>query len=680
MRKSFFLSFDQSLGWPDTQVGQLGSYLGQLRQLQIPVYPGFIVPAETLLTLVEHNHLDQKLQQWFQIEYLSQESSHGQVTKLHTSLKKIFKHLFIPAEISEQFLEQYYHVGHNQKVSITASWIRHENQDVSVTSEPVKGDATVFETLLETWSESVWAALLDSPPQTTKLSTIHFAPAALIVQTHHKAELSGFVLTSTPTEHKAIYSVFLDSEAGSPCFKIDIRTWQVIASCGCQDRRHNHLSAAQALEAAQLAHTIKVRHFFQLKVSWELHQNQVVISNVIHLQDLENSLTEPSSTPSPLILGTTVTRGEVSGSVEVIKGQLPLRWTPKHPILAISELSKLQPSQLTQLKGVITDKGISLSTQTLLRTHHIPTLIQTRVATSRLKTGMSIELNTLKNAVFAAATAREPSTSYTTLPVLAEVSTAFHTGQTEYLPEAFVFHADTFWSRQELSPLTQIEHQPLNVRKLLFETVSSYQQTGKPLIYRPYTFASSQLGYQGAVRLLRQHQVLDFELEVIRQLTKEGQTLHVITPLTRTAAEHSQLSKYLRSKLPPNIPIWWEAAYPENLINIKSYSLKEMAGVIINLPAILLLLYGLDQHNFDLQALYHLDPAVLHHLLEHAKTAFPKEKIWLQTTLSHVQLSAEAVVENQLAGVMGALHDLPSLAHTLQTTHRHWLITRKALH
>lgn len=709
--KSYFLPLSQLSAWPLSQVGQLGHHLGKLETQNIPLYPSFAVPISTLELIAEKNNLQHQVQNWFQTLYLDPQTSQE---KLHAKLLKIFEDLIIPESVSEQFLKHYYATTVDHTVNVVASWINPSFSHLSLQSEVVKGDANVFETLLQTWSQSVWMALSQLGVAEAVLAPSDIFPAALLIQSHHRPHLSGFVLTTMPDQHKSQYSLFVDTQPQQPLMIVDVRTWHVLAENHHQltgkKTAKNTLTHPQAAEISQLVHRIKLHDFQHLKVSWEITDGKIYITNLERLS--ENSLHQKSEVNQAqmLLIGTTVATGQTVGKVILLK-QLPkTQQSFQEKIIVTDELSYLSNQNLEGLKGVITNRGVSLAAQLLLKTHHIPTLSHTKAATHRLHDGQEIVLDAHRGAVFATVgnleSSQTPPKSFSKAlrsKLIANVTTAV---TLEELPNkilhSVLFNSSEVWQSLKEHPLHVVKSTlAYQLQTQLTHTVTEYLDVKIPIIYRPMAIPTHHLqklkqahryevtevnpdfGFYGATRLIHQPEPLALELQVLQKIlhSKKISSSHLqfLIPLTRTPHEFQQVQHMLQKHNLASLPLWWEVAFPANIWEASSYPISQLEGVMVNISHLHHLLLGIDPSNPDLNLTFSFNTLLIKKALVTLLASIHPEKIWLQIDDHSQDLSALAV-ELGLAGVIVAPNDLAGALHQLQMAEQDWLLAEKQLH
>lgn len=695
MRKTYFLPFSQLLAWSHTDIGELAYQLGKLVASRVPINAGFVVPITTLAEIAQANHLDLKVQQWFQTSYLNHALNEAEV---HQRLLDLFLNLKVPKNISENFFEVFYQIAKSKKVVWTASWSDPAVGTLDVQSEVLHGDATIFEALLEIWAHTVWTLLFNTPASHSLLS-VNFLPAALVLQVEHAAQLSGFILTNLPEAAKSVYGVFLQEQPEKPAYTVDIRTWQILSRTP-----KSNLPETLALELAQAANRAKLHDFHHLKISWEAVANQGVVTNVERLQTVQELL--PTTVPlPPFLVGHTVIRGKSTAPVKVLRLQPGARDRFDRHILVLPELLKLTVTNVKNVEGVIVDAGLSLSAQALLRAHHVPTLSHTRSATKKLKPLTTVTLDTLQGKVFLPTKASSSSATSQRIPtrrthlMVNTSEPAPHDSLELQAVQAVVVDGNLLWRTLGTHPhhtLQSTLQQELKTK--MRQVLASHQTSPRRLLYRPITLSSNNqltlahgqmytraelnpsLGYFGAIQLLHEPQTLKLELQVIQQLTSASSPISVVAPFTRNPGELAQLKNLYRRSLKPGTPIWWELAYPENVLNLANYPLEGVDGVIINLKHLFTLMIGVDANHSDLAVRYPLDPTLLHVVIQQALTTLAAAQIWLYAVPHEYQKIASLAVEYGLAGVIGQINDAATLHHQLHIAEHHWLTSRNKLH
>ncbi len=187
-------------------------------------------------------------------------------------------------------------------------------------------------------------------------------------------------------------------------------------------------------------------------------------------------------------------------------------------------------------------------------------------------------------------------------------------------------------------------HHRDSLRQAMLQTISTYQQESqsKLVLFRTENFTSDELlslhasnayteteqnpaiGLRGALKNLRYPELLQFQIDVFREaLQKTTSPLGLIFPFVRSSQECRQLLQYAqecRLGGPYFAGVWLQLNTPENVINIRTYPLKDLAGVILNVSSVIALSQGIDADRSDLQQAYDFPEELYTHLLDQLNT------------------------------------------------------------
>lgn len=128
------------------------------------------------------------------------------------------------------------------------------------------------------------------------------------------------------------------------------------------------------------------------------------------------------------------------------------------------------------------------------------------------------------------------------------------------------------------------------------------------------------LGFRGASRIIGQPKLFELELKIIKEIIKSNKaTISLVIPFVRSPGEATQIIRIIeKSGLThnPNFEIWFELSTPENILNISSYPLKQISGLVFNTKDIHSLLHGIDPKNTDIYSRYQKNTSLLKTLLK----------------------------------------------------------------
>lgn len=176
--------------------------------------------------------------------------------------------------------------------------------------------------------------------------------------------------------------------------------------------------------------------------------------------------------------------------------------------------------------------------------------------------------------------------------------------------------------------------------KELVNTIYAYQSglQHKPIIYRSQNFTSSELrqlkysenyepaepnpyiGYRGGLQMVRQPQLLEFELDVLRAALEQSKSPLGFMPSFVRAPHELEfiISEVEKAGLftNPHFSMWLQLNTPENILNLRGYPTHKLAGISVNIKSLHALLLGIDPDNPEISEHYALDTTVVEKLME----------------------------------------------------------------
>lgn len=149
--------------------------------------------------------------------------------------------------------------------------------------------------------------------------------------------------------------------------------------------------------------------------------------------------------------------------------------------------------------------------------------------------------------------------------------------------------------------------------------------------------------------------------------------VNVVIPFVRNVAELQEIKRKLAMKnlTRKGMQIWMEIATPENVLNIESYLLTGLDGVLINLDELLSHLIGFDHTHQDL-AVYKKQTEVLFKFLEDSLKILHKSKVPFMAIGSSVTYPEvlEFLVEKGVYGVIVQKYEEPSIVESLRQSEK----------
>jgi phosphoenolpyruvate-protein kinase (PTS system EI component) len=227
-----------------------------------------------------------------------------------------------------------------------------------------------------------------------------------------------------------------------------------------------------------------------------------------------------------------------------------------------------------------------------------------------------------------------------------------------------LFRSEHLFIQTGQHPLQLLQNQPQKFKQQVanqfvqfYHRYISLKQKEPQLIYRSFNLNSNQLaklkggssrekteinpflGFRGAIRHLNQPHILNFELDLLKQINQQiDWGINLLLPFVRTPFELQQIQTHINSQLSQTVTapqVWLEISTPENLINIEEYTTSLLAGVSINIKNVTALLHGFDPNYSDISAQYNmLNNPVLNRLITSAVQTIQKKNKNIQVILN----------------------------------------------
>lgn len=204
-----------------------------------------------------------------------------------------------------------------------------------------------------------------------------------------------------------------------------------------------------------------------------------------------------------------------------------------------------------------------------------------------------------------------------------------------------VLRSEYTYAKFGVHPLHAIRSRQKHLlQRELVKTITAYQAAlpFKPIVYRSQNFTSSELrqlqhsesyapketnpyiGFRGCIQLVRQPELLNFELDVLKEVLKTSKSpIGYMLPFVRGAQE----LEFILSEIEKmglftysQFGVWLQLNTPENVLNIRSYPVHKLAGVSLNVRSLHALLLGIDPDNSEIHEHYTMENLGLLKLME----------------------------------------------------------------
>lgn len=666
-----------------SEVGETALKLAELKRLGLPIAPTKVILSSTLEKVAQETNLTKRLRQ-----ALDSTPDKSDQEKLLKKLQGIIR----TTELPMSFIKEILALTQAQE-GLMAIYDAHQPEKYQ--QENIKGEANLLESILEIWAEHLE---LDFDQHQLRLFQ-----QPLLVQVQSQPQMSGVALTrssrhKSQLQIKSVWGVFVENypQIQPDEFEIDVRTLQVTSQylqpqylqlTRTPDKlkekvvRHYQqtnfsLNKEQLKDLAHFIITIKRKFVDEYQVAWSYSQGKFWIHhlNQINLDEQDSTLTNTKT----LLTGQGVTGGIVAGDTILITNKSQLIHIRPGQVVITSEVTTDFLPILNKVTAIICDHGLSSpSLRKFLEKNTIPTIINTKHATRFLNTGMEVIVNANAGRVVTpkaklhshlqnSSSARQNPT-FTKVYISAgnpKKARAYLSAQVDGVG---VLRSEYTYARMGEHPKYLIKtgkkHQ---IKQGLRETIQAYRKVRKnlPLVYRTLDLTSKEfeslayaqpfensepnpyLGFRGGIRTLNNFELLDLEVEVLKEIKQENNlSLGLMLPFIRTPSELRLIKNYLIHKHDLNtqsgIELYLQLNTPENIYQLEHYLAQNLSGISINARSLHALLHGIDPENPDIFALYPYDLPLMEKLIKDVKTAVKQYHQAHPPTLTKINLHLE---------------------------------------
>jgi len=405
------------------------------------------------------------------------------------------------------------------------------------------------------------------------------------------------------------------------------------------------LDQNQAFELAHLIITVKRSILGNHLVEWYYQAGQFYISSVLAAEGSTSLETNKNKT---VLTGDSFQSGIINGTVFHLTHKKQLKDIDFGQVVVVDKLIPQYLAALNRAAAIICDQGFSSPILTKhIQQHSLPTIINTRHATRYLTPGLSVIVDANAGRILIHHPEAKPQP---TLPRLTITKTYISAGNPHKAAKYVTNEVDGIGVLRSEYTFASLGEHPLHLlksrkkqllKKALKKTIQAYQQTrpNLPIIYRSLDFTSQEykalayatnyepeeinpyLGYRGGLRILNNFDLLDLEVEVIKEVLAEDKApLGLMLPFVRTPGELQLINNHLLTqhqfKPGEGMDLYLQLNTPENIWQLKNYLRTPLAGVSVNVRSIHALLHGIDPDDPDIYSLYPYDINLMRELLE----------------------------------------------------------------
>ena len=650
----------QFLKFPKAEVGTYTLDLDRLTTNQIPLPPTYCIPVSTLKSIAKHNHLELKFKKIRDnINLQTQE----ELNKATFEVQELIKQQAYPGSISKKILELYSQKLDKDFIRLTASPVDSKKLDYK-REDNIKGEANMMESILLLWARNI---------DPTDIKENNLFPIAIVVQSQTQPDSSGIAyslnINNGDKSKISIFSVFgvyqtPESEQDQDTFLVDQRNWQVSTQLKSNQTKifvreadklvkkkapeiedQISLSSKHVKQLAHLVRKIKLRRTDQIKIHWELVNDQLVITKIKpYFHSYENKVDKEKF--QAIIIGQSITSGFISGRCSLIKNDQDLKQINPGTIAVVKKLENQHYPLIQTCSGIICENQITnIRLLNQIRHYHLPTIVNAKHAFQNLKDGQSIIFDAGTGRVYQikseqAVDRKLTKTSKTKLYLSVNNFDEVDEKLISLTNGVGLLRSEHLFIKTGLHPNKILKTQNSKLKQRATKEIVGFyhrfinlKKQEPQIIYRSLNLDSNQLakldggelhetkeinpflGFRGALRYLNQPDWFKYELSLITKVnSKIDKPISLMLPFVRNSFELKQLYLLIEESLDSPIyqpPIWLQLTTPENLFNIEEYLNVPLTGVSVNLKNIHALLYGVDPGFSDVYNQYSLNYQLL---------------------------------------------------------------------
>lgn len=644
------MSLDQVAVLPARQVGKKALALARLAKLKVRISDGFVIPTETIKQIAHHNQLFQK------IKIIEETTDWENDFAVKTNLRKIRSLIAkqsIPTDLAQT-------IAKSAEKLIDQGWFLQAVAETNLV-ENIHGATNLLESVLKVWS----------------LDYVRGEPItpAILVLGQLQPTISG-VAKIDPTRKnyaiiKAVRGVY-DHQLGvankPDLFEVNLSTLSItsrhlhprkiilkrqldgLTAIKTQVTNQPALTDQQAQAVASICQSLNRQTLGRRKLYFEIQKEKILVSKIFEPS------TKTDFEAEVLLLGQSITGGYIEGLVQVVAENRDERNFGVGSILVKKSLDHLdQPLLLKASAVVIDDRTISPALLEFIHQHHLPTIVGTNFATTKLISQQRVIVDAGGGRVLRPPSLEQPQTAIKTLTkVYLSAGNPFRTQSYPEKAEGIFLKSDYAIAFAGIHPDQLLKNQPQQFWENLTHAVQIFLgRQADQLFYRACNLNSFELGSlqgavtdkkiepnpylgtRGALRILENDTLFKAELEILNQISsKKKSTIHFVLPWVRTATELALLFKKIEQQIPnhPYLKFWLQLNTPANVFNLDEFLHLPIAGITIQAKTIHDLTYGLDPDNPELDRAYTFDNRLMVAMLENIVKVIKKSTLFAMQT------------------------------------------------
>lgn len=422
------------------------------------------------------------------------------------------------------------------------------------------------------------------------------------------------------------------------------------------------LNVEQMVELAKILRKIHEHYYFPQDIEWAHSKGKFYIVQTRPVTTLKSEIQiSKSETNSKfkiqnlklILKGVSASPGIASGPVVKVKTAKELGKVKKGDILVTKMTSPDFVPAMKKVAGIVTDLGGQTSHAAIVsRELGIPCVVGARNATAFLKDGTIVTVDGAKGKVYKGAfqpsTQSQPPIS-NLQPLTSNLKTAtklyVNLAEPERASEVAKRNVDGVGLLRAEFMIAQIGTHPKKIIKdkkqkvfieKLAKEISHFCDAfyPRPVVYRATDFKTNEyrnltggkpyepeepnplLGFRGAFRYIKNPEVFELELEVIKRVREKGfKNLWLMIPYVHSPRELLDVKRavaasgLLRS---PTFKLWLMVELPVNVILLEDFIKVGIDGVSIGSNDLTMLILGTDRDNEEVAEVFdERSPAVL---------------------------------------------------------------------
>jgi pyruvate, water dikinase len=651
-----------------SQVGGKAANLGELTFGGLPVPGGFAITASAYLDAMAAGGVRTAL---VEIVRRANLADPAQLTAAASELREKVRAAGMPQGLREAILRAYHELG-SPRVAVRSSATSEDTAAASFagmneTFTNVSGDDDLLDNVQRCWM-SVWGERVIAYRHLQRMDE---EPAiAVVVQQMVDSDKSGVMFTVDPASQDpnrlviegafGLGEVVVSGQVEPDTYVIDKRGPHVLSvrigdkshklardaqgrqariELALQERMRQVLSEAELLEIAEMARRIEAHYGSPQDVEWAYAQGKLYVLQSRPITTL--GTTQPSAAADkPLLSGLGAAPGRATGRVRVLRAVEDGRLLQDGEVLVAAMTSPDWVPTLRRAAAIVTDGGgMTCHAAIVSRELRIPCVVGTRTATTTLRDGDFVTVDSKDGLVFAGSReapahavhagvskqAQATVTAVTPLGTKLYVNLAIAAQAVEVaaqpvdgvgLLRAEFMITDALGGAHPKQLIAEGKQREIvdGMSGALLQIAKAFAP--RPVIYRAHDFRTNEfrklrggdahepveenpmIGYRGCYRYVKDPSLFTLELDVLQRVREQSPNVHLMIPFVRTLWElEACLALVDKHALGRDRGLlrWVMAEVPSVVYRIPDYAKLGIHGVSIGSNDLTQLVLGVDR-------------------------------------------------------------------------------------